>query len=72
MNFTGHVKAVVVVFDGPTRPAEGAAVRVEEVVDTPPLVPTWGETLKNLVGTIDGPADMAKNHGHYIHGAPKK
>jgi hypothetical protein len=31
------------------------------------------ERLLKLAGTVDDlPADMARNHDHYIHGAPKQ
>jgi hypothetical protein len=80
MNYTGHVKKGVVVFDGPTRPAEGATVRVEEMTPStvdisiaPKPAPTWAEVFKGLIGAAEGlPADMAENHDHYIHGAPKR
>jgi hypothetical protein len=34
---------------------------------------TLAERLKNVIGQGKGlPSDLAKNHDHYIHGAPKK
>jgi hypothetical protein len=73
MSFTGQVKEGVVVFDGPGRPPEGAAVRVEEVAVAKDEPPTWGEVFKDLIGAVDGlPDDMAENHDHYIHGSPKR
>lgn len=72
MSYTGHVEKGVVVFDGPTRPPEGMAVRIEEVPAAQPA-PTWGEVFKNLIGTAEGlPEDMADNHDHYIHGTSKR
>jgi hypothetical protein len=69
MSFTGHVKAGVVVFDGPARPPEGAIVRVEEVPGAREQAPTWGEVFSDLVGIVDDlPEDMAENHDDYIHG----
>ncbi len=71
MTYAGHVKEGVVVFDGPDRPAEGAIVRVEEASQAEK--PNWGEVFKDLIGAVDGlPQDMAENHDHYIHGAPKR
>ncbi len=33
----------------------------------------WGEALAELVGSVkDLPADYARNHDHYLHGAPKQ
>ena len=72
MSYTGHVKEGVVVFDGPARPAEGVTVRVEEMAASE-QAPTWGEVFKGLIGAVEGlPEDMADNHDHYIHGAPKR
>ena len=71
MSYTEHVEKGVVVFDGPDRPPDGTAVRVEEV-PTALAQPTWGEVFKDLVGAAEGlPDDMADHHDHYIHGAPK-
>ena len=68
MEFRGQVKGGVVVFDNGS-PPEGAAVRVEVVA---PQKSIW-QKLRNYSGTVKGlPADMARNHDHYIHGAPKK
>jgi antitoxin (DNA-binding transcriptional repressor) of toxin-antitoxin stability system len=36
-------------------------------------LPTIYERLKEFVGVIkDGPTDMAAEHDHYAHGAPKR
>ena len=33
----------------------------------------WGEALLEVAGSVKGrPADFAKNHDHYLHGAPKQ
>ena len=72
MSFTGQVKEGVVVFDGPARPPDGAAVRVEEMPAATRQPPTWGEVFQDLIGAVEGlPEDMAENHDHYIHGSPK-
>ena len=71
MTYVGHVQRGVVVFDGPQRPPDGVAVRIEEVAITEQQ--NWGEVFKDLIGTVEGlPQDMADNHDHYIHGAPKR
>jgi hypothetical protein len=47
-------------------------VRVEEVA-AKAAGANWGEVLKDLIGAAEGlPKDMAENHDHYIHGAPKR
>ena len=72
MTYKGHVQNGVVVLDEPVSLPEGAEVRVE------PLEKEDGfralrEGLLKLAGTVKGmPPDMARNHDHYLHGAPKK
>lgn len=35
--------------------------------------PSVFEMLKDFAGALkDGPSDLAKNHDHYAHGAPKR
>jgi hypothetical protein len=70
MSYTGHVEKGVVVFDGP-RPPEGVTVRVEEV-PAATSGPAWAEVLKDLIGSVEGPEDLAENHDHYVHRAPRK
>ncbi len=34
---------------------------------------SWGEALEEVAGTVrDLPADLARNHDHYLHGAPRR
>ncbi len=72
MTYKGRVKDGVVVLEGPSLPAEGAVVRVEEIESTAEH-PSWAEVFKDLIGAADElPEDLADNHDHYIHGAPKR
>lgn len=77
MEFRGKISGGVVVFDNGT-PPEGSLVRVEVIVPASPVPecseePTIWEKLKKYSGTVEGlPPDFARNHNHYIHGAPKK
>jgi hypothetical protein len=50
---------------------EGAAVVVDVEVRAEDF-PEWSRGLVNLIKKRDWPADMALNHDHYLHGAPKK
>ena len=50
-----------------------------EVVLPPETAPTefesagsFFDTVRNLVGSVEGPADWAAEHDHYIHGTPKR
>jgi hypothetical protein len=72
MTYRGRVKGGVVVLEGPALPADGAVVRVEEIAPADDH-PSWAEVFKDLIGAADGlPEDLAENHDHYIHGAPRK
>ena len=71
MIYRGHVKGGVVVFDSEVELPEGIEVRVEPVV--PPPRKTLAEQLGDLIGSVpDLPPDMAEQHDHYLHGAPKR
>jgi hypothetical protein len=48
-------------------------VRVElaDDLDEADHLPTLAERLKDVIGIIEGPPDLAENHDHYAHGKPK-
>jgi hypothetical protein len=74
MSLEGMVRNGVVVLEGGYSLPEGT--KVEVVVKTEPgkeaLKPTLAGILE-LAGTVsDLPSDMARQHDHYIHGAPKR
>lgn len=74
MTLEGIVKNGVVVLDSPSPLPDGTRVKVlvESVADTP-RKSKLRERLLALSGSVDDlPADMARNHNHYIHGAPKQ
>jgi hypothetical protein len=72
MSFAGTIQNGVVVFDSQPQLPEGT--RVEVVIqEVAAKKPSLRERLAKLAGTVDDlPSDMARNHDHYIHGAPKK
>jgi hypothetical protein len=72
MSFEGKVENGIIVLDNGQQLPEGA--RVEVIVrDAPAPKATLRDRLLNLAGTVDDlPADMARNHDHYIHGGPKR
>lgn len=79
MTYRGYVKKGVVVFEDDARLAEGTPVRVQPLTKTKPrkkgrtASQTLGQRLMRFAGSAKGlPRDMARNHDHYIHGAPKK
>lgn len=72
MVYHGHVRNGVVVLDETSGLPEGAQVQVAVV---PPAMDesTLGARLMNFAGKLEGlPSDLARNHDHYLHGAPKK
>ncbi len=72
MSFQGTIQNGVVVFDHPQQLPDGTRVEIL-VQEEPASQPSLRERLRKLAGTVDDlPADMARNHDHYIHGAPKK
>lgn len=78
MTLLGHVKNGRIELDQAAALPEGAAVRVELIDGKPaPIVDvqgrTLGEKLLQYAGLIqDAPADLARQHDHYLHGTPKK
>jgi len=67
----GHIVKGSVVLDEAVALPEGAEVRVELV--EPTLRPTLAERFRDVIGKAQGlPSDMAENHDHYLHGAPKR
>jgi hypothetical protein len=71
MSYTGQVQNGVVVLDDGKPLPEGTRVRVEPLAPEQP--PTLAEIFKDFIGIVDDlPADLAKNHDHYLHGQPKK
>jgi hypothetical protein len=76
MVYNGHVENGMVVFDQPVTLPEGTEVRIELIVrDRNVSVdgPTLAEQFSNLIGAVpELPPDMAKQHDHYLHGAPKR
>jgi hypothetical protein len=71
MVYRGYVKGGVVVLDPKVELPEGIEVRVEPVPS--PARKTLAEQLGDLIGSVpDLPPDMAEQHDHYLHGAPKR
>ena len=76
MVYRGHVKGGVVVFEMGAGLPEGTEVRIEPVARAENL-PAEGRTLAerfaDVIGTVpELPPDMAAQHDHYLHGAPKR
>jgi hypothetical protein len=78
MTYIGRIKGGSVVLDQPVRLPDGAAVEVSIVETKEPasdsdMRPTLRESLAALDGAAEGlPADLARNHDHYLHGLPKR
>ncbi len=53
--------------------AERLGDLVGSVPDLPPQRPTLAEQFADIIGTVpELPPDMAAQHDHYLHGAPKR
>lgn len=71
MAYHGYVRGGVVVLDPKVELPEGTEVYVEPV--PLPRRKTLAEQLGDLIGSVsDLPPDMAEQHNHYLHGAPKR
>lgn len=69
-----HVRNGKIELDEPVQLPEGAALIIHMVPSTEDSDgTTFIERMGRFAGTInDLPEDMALNHDHYLHGAPKK
>lgn len=76
MSYTGTIQNGVVVLPPEAQLPEGTQVRVEPLkkqARKPRAATSLGKMLLQFAGKAQGlPADMAKNHDHYLHGLPKK
>jgi hypothetical protein len=76
MVYRGYVKGGVVVLDKGADLPEGTEVRVEAVASGEVAAgerPTLAQRFADVIGTVpDLPSDMAEQHDHYLHGAPKR
>ena len=63
----------VVVPDAKTPRTQGGSDQGSQAGEQSPARPAIWDKLLKLAGTVKGlPPDMAENHDHYIHGAPKR
>ena len=72
MTLEGTVINGTIHLDPPAQLAEGTRVEVHPKEQSEAEKPTLSALL-DLAGTVDDlPSDMARNHDHYLHGAPKE
>lgn len=72
MTYRGRVKNGMIVLERPGILPEGTEVEVSPTNGAPDGRP-WAEVFEGFTGKAVGlPPDMARNHDHYLHGAPKK
>lgn len=76
MVYHGKVKNGVVVFENDSGLSDGTEVRVEPFSRGEGIAvegPTLAEQFADVIGTVpDLPSDMAAQHDHYLHGAPRR
>ncbi len=77
MTYRGRAKKGVIVLEGGVQLREGMDVRVEVADEA--VAPEQQETEKLREGLLsfsgavkEGPADLARNHDHYLHGTPRQ
>ena len=72
-SYLGEIRNSVVVFEGLSSPLpEGTKARVEPV-DIAAALAHLSNSLLSVAGTASGlPADLAENHDHYLHRAPRR
>ena len=74
MIFVGKISNDTVLLPPGTHLADGTEVRIEPVA--PPAAADRKArvaALRQLAASLDGlPADLAKNHDHYISGTPRR
>ena len=78
MSYLGRVRDGTVVLDEGAGMPEGVPVKID-LLDEPTdatlgqSATTLAERYKDMIGIVSGlPPDMARNHDHYLYGAPKK
>lgn len=70
-----HVRNGKIELDEPVELPEGVAlvVHLAPKIESSEEGPTLLDRMRGIVGIVnDLPEDMALNHDHYLHGAPKK
>lgn len=74
MTFVGKISNGAVLLPPGTHLAEGTEVRIEPIAPPPsPERKARVSALRKLAASLDGlPADLAKNHDHYISGTPRR
>ena len=76
MTYRGKVKEGVVVLEGGIKLADGTEVEVQPIAAKSARASgadTLAQRLLKHAGAVKGlPADLARNHDHYIHGTPRK
>jgi hypothetical protein len=76
MVYRGKVRNGVVVLEDGVGLPDGTDVRVEPCARDEGVAvegPTLAEQFADVIGAVpDLPADMAAQHDHYLHGAPRR
>jgi hypothetical protein len=72
MNYIGKVSKGTVILPPGAQLPEGAAVEIKPLSGGDDAA-EFTEGLLRIAGKVQGlPADLAKNHDHYLHGLPTK
>ncbi len=72
MTFIGRVSKGAIVLPPDVQLPDGLELQVT-IPELPAVSSKAGERLAKFAGIVNNlPPDFAKNHDHYIHGAPKR
>ena len=72
MTYRGRIRDGVIVLDEDASLPDGTEVEIS-VVRSPDRAQSLSEKLLSYAGKANGlPSDLARNHDHYLHGAPKR
>jgi len=73
MSYQGIVANGTIILDDGVQLPNGMRVEVEVMPEPKTVSESSLASLLKYAGMVtDLPADMARNHDHYLHGAPKK
>jgi hypothetical protein len=72
MSITGIVQNDTIKL--PVHVPDGTRVEIvlPETASTGQSTSSFFDAVRDLIGSVDGPEDLATEHDHYIHGTPKR
>ena len=72
MSITGIVENDTIKLPPGVHLPDGTEVRIDAPEAPRPPAGSFFESIRDLIGSVEGPEDWAAEHDHYIHGTPKR